>query len=57
MLMRHCEPPAEELEAYIGLKPEEIAQIVVLLLMQEGAQQRLSALLSHSELSPMKPAA
>ncbi len=57
MLMRCCEPPAEELEAYFGLKPEEIAQIVLLLLMQEGAQQRLGALLSSSEQLPVKPAA
>jgi hypothetical protein len=56
MLMR-CEPPAEELEAYFGLKPDEIAQIVLLLLMQEGVQQRLSAALSRFDQSPLKPAA
>ena len=56
MLMRR-EPPAEDLEAYFGLEPEEIAQIVLLLLMQEGVRQRLSAILSHSEQPPLKPAA
>jgi hypothetical protein len=57
MLMRRCEPPAEELEAYLGLRPEEIVQIVLLLLMQEGAQQRLHTLLPHSDQLPVKPAA
>jgi hypothetical protein len=56
MLMRR-EPPAEELEAYLGLKPEEIAQIVLLLLMQESVGERLHALLSQSSQSPLKPAA
>jgi hypothetical protein len=55
MLMR-CEPPAEELEACFGLKPEEIAQIVLLLLMQEGVRQRLSAILACSD-QPLTPAA
>jgi hypothetical protein len=54
MLMRR-EPPAEELEAYFGLEPEQIAQIVLLMLMQEGVQQRLSALLILEQ--PVKPAA
>jgi hypothetical protein len=56
MLMRR-EPPAEELGAYFGLEPEQIAQIVVLLLMQEGVRQRLTALLSGFEKLPVKPAA
>jgi hypothetical protein len=56
MLIRR-EPPAEELEAYLGLKPEEIAQIVLLLLMREGAQQKLSALVSDRDQLPQKPAA
>lgn len=57
MLMRRCESPAEELAAYLGLKPEEISQIVLLLLVEEGVQQRLRALLPHSEPLPVKPAA
>jgi hypothetical protein len=56
MLMRR-EPPAEELEAYLGLKPEEIAQIALLLLMQDSVGERLHALLSQSGQSPLKPAA
>ena len=51
------EPSAEELEAYFGLEPEQIAQIVLLLLVQEGAQKRLGAILSRSEQLPVKPAA
>jgi hypothetical protein len=39
--LRH-EPTSEELEAYLRLKQEEIAQIVLLLLMEEGARSRLS---------------
>jgi len=56
MLTRR-EPPAEELEAYLGLKTEEVAQIVLLLLMQESVGERLHALLSQSGQSPLKPAA
>ena len=56
MLMRR-EPPAEELAPYFGLKPEEIAQIVLLLLVQQNVQRTLSALLSHSDRSPRNPAA
>jgi hypothetical protein len=48
MLMRR-EPPAEELGAYFGLKPEEVAEIVLLLLVQEGVEQKLNAVLSRSE--------
>jgi hypothetical protein len=44
MLMR-CDPSAEELEAYFGLEPEQIAQIVLLLLMQTNIQQKLNAVL------------
>jgi hypothetical protein len=56
MLMRR-EPSAEELEAYFGLEPQQIAQIALLLLMEEGVRQRLSALLSGFEQLPVKPAA
>jgi hypothetical protein len=48
MLMRR-EPPAEELAAYLGLKPEEIEQIVLLLLMQQGVQQKLSAPVAYGD--------
>jgi hypothetical protein len=56
MLMRG-EPASEEIAAYFGLEPEQVAQIVLLLLIQEGVQQRLSALLSGIEQLPVKPAA
>ena len=56
MLMRG-EPTAEELAAYFGLEPEQIGQIVLLLMMQEGVQQRLRALLSQPGPLPLKPAA
>jgi hypothetical protein len=51
--MLRDEPPAEELEAYSQLKKEQIAQIVLLLLLEEGARGRLRAFLSYPEqLSP-----
>ena len=49
------EPPAEELEAYLGLRPEQIVHIVLLLLMQEGASDRLQAFLSRSEQLHAQP--
>ena len=44
MIKRRHEPTSEELEAYLRLKQEEIAQIVLLLLMEEGVRDRLSGL-------------
>jgi hypothetical protein len=49
-----CEPTAEELAAYLGLKPEEIAQIVLLLLVRQGVQQKLSALVAYGDRMPQK---
>jgi hypothetical protein len=49
------EPPAEQLEAYLVLKQEQIVQIVLLLLMQEGASDRLQAFLSRSEQLDSQP--
>jgi len=46
--MLRDQPTTEQLAAYLGLKREEIAQIVLLLLMEEGARQRLGTLLSSS---------
>lgn len=42
MLMPRREPLSEELEAYLRLTQDEIAKIVLLLLMEEGARSRLS---------------
>lgn len=36
------EPLSEELEAYLQLTQDEIAKVVLLLLMEEGARVRLS---------------
>ena len=54
MLMRR-EPPADELGAYFGLKPEEVAQIVLLLLIQEGVEQKLNAVLAAPSRSWKAP--
>jgi hypothetical protein len=44
MLMPRPEPLSEELEAYLCLKQDEIAKVVLLLLVEEGVRERLSGL-------------
>ena len=51
--MLRDELPAEELEVYSQLKKEQIAQIALLLMLEEGARRRVRALLSYPDkLSP-----
>jgi hypothetical protein len=53
--MLRAEPSAADLEAYFQLTPEQIAQIVLLLLLEEGARDRLRAVLSGTEQLPPQP--
>jgi hypothetical protein len=53
--MLRDEPTPEELEACLGLTHEEIAQMVLLLLMQESAEKQLQGFLSRHEQSSPQP--
>jgi hypothetical protein len=49
-------PTAEQLEAYLDLKPEDVARLVLLLLLEERLRGHLGAFVSPPQQLAAEPA-